>query len=119
MPQGSTFYSEERMIAAFLERVETHGLCWVWTGGKTIAGYGSCYMNGEYEKAHRVSYRLNKGPIPEDMIVMHTCDNPSCVNPVHLKIGTQKDNMQDMIKKGRRRLGGDRVYTSKVRGNIG
>lgn len=75
--------------------------CWNWKAGKSSGGYGSYSVNGKTEKAHRVSYRLYVGPIPEGMIVCHRCDNPSCVNPSHLFVGTQKDNVVDSVKKGR------------------
>lgn len=70
--------------------------CWEWRGG-TTKGYGT-YRD---KSAHRVSYERYKGPIPPGMIVCHSCDNPSCVNPDHLWAGTYSDNANDMWSKGR------------------
>jgi predicted XRE-type DNA-binding protein len=78
---------------------EGEGDCWIWKAA-TTNGYGVFHAFGE-SKAHRVSYRYFVGDIPEGMVVCHTCDNPLCVNPTHLFLGTQRDNMQDMISKGR------------------
>jgi HNH endonuclease len=78
--------------------------CWIWTGNKTKAGYGRFQTGGKggpHHLAHRFSYELAKGPIPKGCIVMHSCDNPSCVNLEHLSVGTHKDNTADMIAKGR------------------
>lgn len=78
--------------------------CWEWSGGRTTHGYGRIQKCGPERKsvgAHRFSYELHKGPIPEGMVVMHTCDNPPCCNPAHLVIGTQKENTHDMMRKGR------------------
>jgi HNH endonuclease len=78
--------------------------CWLWTGSKTKAGYGKFQTGGKggpYHLAHRFLYELAKGAIPKGAIVMHFCDNPSCVNPDHLSVGTHKDNTADMIAKGR------------------
>lgn len=74
--------------------------CYWWTS-VIVQGYGHIRKNGKWVKAHRVSYELNKGKIPKGMNVCHTCDNPMCVNPDHLFLGTQKDNMHDKVKKGR------------------
>lgn len=78
--------------------------CWEWTGARLPAGYGVFWVNGKNEGAHRVSWQLHKGPIPDGLWVLHKCDNPRCVRPDHLFLGTPKDNTQDCQRKGR---GGD------------
>lgn len=75
--------------------------CWYWTGSLNNMGYGWFGVNRKIKLAHRVSYSLYRSSIPEGMILMHACDNPACVNPDHLKLGTMKQNTQDMISKGR------------------
>jgi len=81
--------------------------CWNWTGNKLPSGYGQISIGAKKEMskgAHRVSWELaNNSDIPKNMYVMHKCDNPSCVNPNHLTIGTAKENTQDMIRKGRKK----------------
>lgn len=76
--------------------------CWIWAKGKDRKGYGQFHFgkHGTY-KAHRVSYEIFNGVIPEKMHVCHTCDLPPCVNPDHLWIGTNQDNMKDKMIKGR------------------
>jgi hypothetical protein len=76
--------------------------CWEWKKGVDSCGYGMVsHGNRSMQRTHRVSYELMVGKIPEGKYVCHTCDNPLCVNPKHLFIGTQFDNMRDMINKGR------------------
>lgn len=76
-------------------------MCQEWTGSRHPRGYGQ-FWNGRSVKAHHYAYTTQVGPIPAGMVVMHTCDNPPCVNPDHLRLGTQRDNIKDMLAKGRR-----------------
>jgi len=95
---GKDLSTEER----FWPKVLKSDSCWEWQASLTDKGYGQFFDKGVRILAHRYSYKLRFGKIPEGLFLCHTCDNPKCVNPDHLKPGTQKDNIQDMIAKGRR-----------------
>ena len=87
--------------------------CWEWSGYRNEHGYGA--LKGRL--AHRLVWQLERGPIPDGMNVCHRCDNPPCCNPAHLFLGTQSDNVHDMVSKGRRRGGnvaGERNGASKL-----
>lgn len=75
--------------------------CWIWSGSKTRHGYGQIRYNGKQTGTHRAFYAHYVGTIPAGHIVMHSCDQPSCVNPDHLVLGTAAENMRDMNEKGR------------------
>lgn len=95
----------------FLDKVNKNGpniigtKCWAWTASVNNKGYGKFGIDYKVKVASRVSYCLFKGEIPEGICVLHRCDNPLCVNPDHLFLGTQLDNIKDMHDKKRRRCG--------------
>lgn len=89
--------------------------CWYWTGCVCKFGYGRIRVNGVSELSTRISYTLFKGGIPDGMYVCHRCDNPACVNPDHLFLGSQSDNMKDMMNKGRRGYYGEENPRTKLK----
>lgn len=90
------------LVERFWEKVEKTAGCWVWTGSRVFYGYGNIGGPGNKNiRAHRLSWELHNGPIPNGLCVLHTCDNPGCVRPDHLFLGTQKQNAEDKAQKGR------------------
>lgn len=104
-------------IETLKARTVPNGDCWHWT--RVCAGemgYGMIRHLGKNMRANRVMYSLAKGPIPEGLFVLHKCDNPKCINPDHLWLGTHQDNMDDMMRKDRQVSGYER-WTHCKRGH--
>jgi hypothetical protein len=87
-------------VEKFWEKVLRGDGCWEWRAGRDQKGYGVTNVDGKGRKAHRVSWELTNGPIPDGMQVCHHCDNPPCVRPDHLFLGTNQDNVDDAYRKG-------------------
>ncbi len=79
---------------------ETETGCWIWFAAKDAGGYGRFKWNGRIDGAHRVSWEMANGAVPRQMDVLHRCNVKACVNPAHLYLGTQKDNMRDAMRDG-------------------
>jgi hypothetical protein len=104
----------------FVELIPFHE-CWEWIGSKHWTGYGQLHMPGTMGKAHRISYKIHYGNFPKELHVLHKCDNPGCVNPHHLFLGTNLDNVKDKVSKGRQGrvyLNGEKCGTSKFKNEI-
>ena len=106
-PSKQKRMSKEAIIKRFWSKVMigTPNECWEWTAGCDKDGYGQFSIGYTGTRAHRFSYLINRGPIAKGMVVCHTCDNPRCVNPSHLWLGTIEDNNRDMKAKGRSAVG--------------
>lgn len=86
---------------SFLSRVNKTDTCWLWTGPPHKSGYAYVSVHCVATLVHKYSYTIHKGCIPEGLLVRHTCDTPLCVNPAHLLLGTDQDNTNDCIERGR------------------
>ncbi len=107
------------IAARFWRHVDKSDECWIWTGGRLPSGYGffevGTHKQHKKARAHRLSWELTNGAIPLGLSVLHRCDNPSCVRPTHLFLGTQSDNIKDMYRKGRSNIPrGERRHGSKL-----
>lgn len=94
----------QNLVAKFLARVEYQPLtgCWHWQASRNKDGYGLFYHTKKKKvKAHRFSYTIYIGDLPNNMVVRHECNNPICCSPFHIKIGTYKENMEDKVRRGR------------------
>lgn len=105
----------DAILNRLMANLDTSGECWLWTGylvGSDLRGH--LKVMGLYDYAHRISYKIFKGPIPAGMKVCHTCDTPRCCRPKHLFLGTNSDNMQDSLKKGRHPTLGENHYATNL-----
>ncbi len=103
----------------FWRKVQKSNACWLWTGSVNSEGYGQIRQHRRLLLAHRLAYEECNGPVPAGLMVLHRCDNPRCVNPDHLFVGNNSDNMRDCAAKGRsnfqtKPLRGERHPQSKV-----
>lgn len=105
-PKERTMNITSKDIKRFLAKTKKENGCIIWVGARGKQGYGNfvmCLPSGKkYFRAHRFAYIAFRGPIEENKNVCHTCNNPSCVNPDHLYIGSQRDNLRQMDEQGRR-----------------
>lgn len=111
------------MSRRFWAKVDKRGPneCWPWTGNRKAAsvgdGYGRFWIGQQRVYAHRMSFALTQGEMPtSDVVIRHTCDNPPCVNPRHLLAGTPRDNVRDMVERGRGYVG-PRPFRCCIHGN--
>lgn len=100
-------------VERFIQKVTKTDGCWLWNANKDEHGYGLVWIQNRRYFAHRVSYQIHTAVEPGDLHVLHRCDNPSCVNPDHLFLGTQRDNVLDCAAKGRTSRG-EKRYSAKL-----
>ena len=96
---------KERFLSYFPKNYQDENVidsCWMWEGAISASKYGSIFYGNKSYLAHRMSYIIFNGPIEIDQLVRHTCDNPCCVNPKHLILGSNSDNIIDMVKRNPR-----------------
>lgn len=104
---GDVLCETHLFLKRFWENVDvkSEDECWEWLGSRTTAGYGVVYTEGKLHYTHRVSLQLDDREVPARHHACHTCDNPPCVNPAHLFVGTPMDNAQDKVSKDRHLYG--------------
>lgn len=92
------------------------GDCWEFNGHKHDDGYGTMKVKGKTVKTHRLAYECWVGPIPEGASILHSCDNPPCINPAHLRAGSQPENIEDMVSRSRQRAG--RLHSAEMMAEV-
>lgn len=112
---GANQFNSIPMPERFWAYTKREGSCLLWTGAINKKGYGSMMLNGKVQTSSRIAYKLSFGEIPDGLWVLHHCDNPLCMEPDHLFLGTHQDNMTDRDRKNR---GNGISKTSRGEGNI-
>lgn len=102
----SRTYTRTPAVDRFWSKVDRRGPdeCWPWTGTRISTGYGQLWENGRHRPATHISVRISGREVPPKAVVMHSCDNPPCVNPTHLVVADAVANSMDMVRKGRQNL---------------
>jgi HNH endonuclease len=116
-----TSYAGKTRAQALWDRVDKSGDCWEWQGTPDKDGYGVFTYRGRPYRAHRAAWIVTFGEIPRGLQVCHSCDNPACVRPEHLMLGTHRSNVVDRVRKGRSATGdrsGSRIHRDRVREGI-
>lgn len=123
--KGKRIHTDEER---FWQKVLKTNSCWLWTASLSRTGHGNFSTNGQIGRAHRFSYELHRGAVPDGLLVLHDCGNAACVNPAHLYVGTQLRNMQDRDRHGttargeragRARLTAEQVAEIRMRYDLG